>query len=324
MKLNSLKTSTIQQRVESKNFSHSRIEKKSSSNLLTTLLSVALMQSSHGLLNSPVCHQGPMARHFFSPNSCLAAFEINSNPDSQKIRFRTQLWYRHGDSYDSQERKREHENAMDGLITETQDQEKGWGSVFFHNQNEGDRNAQKQEKMDKYLEFLDRRYNRLHSEDVSSKNEKGGMKAPWNWLFENSGESDPNPQSFTQIQDDALYVLGVAELASERLLQKHHLKMQNQVALETHVDSSLQTIDTYLKSNHRKSLGKRFLCRLQASQNVLKVLLKRECTHLFSKFLVSWGDTVKTLRKQKYSAFSLMGIILALVVAAVMNTLMQL
>jgi hypothetical protein len=84
------------------------------------------------------------------------------------------------------------------------------------------------------LEFLDRRYRRLHSDDkkeekaqsklqVSSSSRKGKSFSAMEWLT-NGGSNNANILSTTKEQEeDALYVLGVAGLASEKLLQKHHL-----------------------------------------------------------------------------------------------------
>lgn len=276
------------------------------------------MKCTHSLLNPPTL-QGPTSRTVFSPSDCSASFGIYSNICSHKERYRTQTWYRHGDSYDSQERQIEHEHAMTPYL-EAQDKETWWGSFFSSNQ-KGER---KQENMDKHLEFLDRRYNRLHSDEVSPKSDNGRINSAWNWLFEDSGETEPSPRSFSQMQDDALYILGVAELASEKLLHKHRLKMQNQVALETHPNPSLQQIiaESDFKSP-KQSFDKHVLNKLQVFRIVLKEVLKIECTNLFRKFSLGWGGAIKTLRKPKNCLLSLMGVVSVSFVASLMNIVMQ-
>jgi len=70
-----------------------------------------------------------------------------------------------------------------------------------------------QQNVDEYLEFLDKRYHRLHDEGFEL--EKPKPFSAWDWLFDN--EKSHNPQ---QSHDDALFILGVSELASERLRKK--------------------------------------------------------------------------------------------------------
>ncbi|KAG7352718.1 hypothetical protein IV203_008766 [Nitzschia inconspicua] len=93
--------------------------------------------------------------------------------------------------------------------------------------------ASEQETVDAYLEFLDRRYRRLHSdEEEARKRKQSTIKASnsntkpipfsaMDWLMNGSTS---NSVSTEQQQEDALYVLGVAGLASQKLLQKHHLR----------------------------------------------------------------------------------------------------
>lgn len=72
-----------------------------------------------------------------------------------------------------------------------------------------------QEVVDDYLEFLDRRYHRLHDDEEAPREPKFSA---WNWLKQGPEAG----RTFTQPEEEnALYVLGVAGLASERLLQKH-------------------------------------------------------------------------------------------------------
>lgn len=62
---------------------------------------------------------------------------------------------------------------------------------------------------------------RLHDEETKQIEQKPKFSA-WNWLHQ-----EDSVVSSQQQQSDALYVLGVAGLASEKLLQKHHLQMRN-------------------------------------------------------------------------------------------------
>lgn len=90
--------------------------------------------------------------------------------------------------------------------------------------------SEEQENVDAYLEFLDRRYRRLHSDDeieekqqASLVSKKGKPFSAMEWLT-SGGNTKANIETTTgEQQADALYVLGVAGLASQKLLQKHHL-----------------------------------------------------------------------------------------------------
>lgn len=81
---------------------------------------------------------------------------------------------------------------------------------------------QPQENLDGYLEFLDRRYNRLRRKDEPQP-QLSGPTATWNWIFDHHQSASGIIQSNNdQAREDALYALGVADLASNKLLQKYH------------------------------------------------------------------------------------------------------
>eukprot|EP00980_Cylindrotheca_fusiformis_P013935 scaffold3618_cov129-Cylindrotheca_fusiformis.AAC.35 len=90
-----------------------------------------------------------------------------------------------------------------------------WWDKLFPSQSDS---ATEQDSVDEYLEFLDRRYNRLHEE---------GEEKPFSaisWLLEEEESSPANQQ-----KENALYVLGVAGMASQKFLQKHpHLASENE------------------------------------------------------------------------------------------------
>lgn len=263
--------------------------KRSASCLFTCVLSAALVQQSQGLLTTPGSHLYP--------------FGLVSNPKTLKKRSRTRSWYRNGDSYDSQERRKEHADALQPYLS-SQDEAKWWGSIFSRSQHHGHPTLQKQDKMDKYLEFLDRRYNRLHSEDVSkSKSDQGKTNSPWSWLFEPSSDSNLDRRSFAQMQDDALYILGVAELASEKLLQKHLCIKEN------HENDS----------SHEKQRPKHFLSRIRSSRDSMNRVLQKQCTNVFTNALLVWGNLFRTVQKQKYRPFSLGGIVFTFLMAKALN-----
>lgn len=117
-----------------------------------------------------------------------------------------------------------------------------------------------QQSIDEYLEFLDKRYNRLHCDE---KKDKKGY-TPWNWLFENRTLHQ------SQSQEDALFVLGLAELASSRLLQKHHIAHSKLPMSRTETECEAPIIDSKdmtqskLEKNTTKKFG--FQSRIRTDQ----------------------------------------------------------
>jgi hypothetical protein len=94
---------------------------------------------------------------------------------------------------------------------------KWWNSIFPNQPEIADN---EQDTVDEYLEFLDRRYRRMHS--TEKEEEKPKPFSAINWLLEGTPKRGEVLVSLQQ-EEDALYVLGVAGLASQKLLQKHHL-----------------------------------------------------------------------------------------------------
>jgi len=94
--------------------------------------------------------------------------------------------------------------------------------------------SEEQENVDTYLEFLDKRYRRLHCDDTKEEKAMSKQRDPsssknykpfstMDWLI-TGGNNNTNVMTTSREQQaDALYVLGVAGLASQKLLQKHHL-----------------------------------------------------------------------------------------------------
>jgi len=97
----------------------------------------------------------------------------------------------------------------------------GWLNTIFPGSHPA--HDSEQEFVDEYLEFLDRRYRRLHTQEDEESPSK--PFSALNWLKQ--GSSSRNDVIATeQQQDDALFVLGVAGLASRRLLQRHQLPVE--------------------------------------------------------------------------------------------------
>lgn len=109
-----------------------------------------------------------------------------------------------------------------------------------------------QAKVDDYLEFLERRYQRLHSDDTAASapqqtlyqhlqpqyySPDNGKFSTWRWLFHGLDEHT------MEQENNALEVLGLAGIASERLLQKYHRQHTGEhhhalpIAAETAIDT---------------------------------------------------------------------------------------
>ena len=78
----------------------------------------------------------------------------------------------------------------------------------------------KQAVVDDYLEFLERRYNRLNENESQQRNES--TFSAWKWLMQGSEAEETVHDSQQSRTDSALHVLGLADLASKKLLQKHN------------------------------------------------------------------------------------------------------
>jgi len=121
---------------------------------------------------------------------------------------------------------RQHQSREEGAVahairtstqrdrTQTDSSEPVWWSSLFGSGND------QQEVVDDYLEFLDKRYHRLHDEEEKKENQFSAFS----WLKQKQSLSQDPKQ-------DALYILGVADMASQKLLQKHKkpksIKAQN-------------------------------------------------------------------------------------------------
>jgi hypothetical protein len=124
---------------------------------------------------------------------------------------------------------------------------KWWNSVFSSQSDSGN----EQDGVDAHLEFLDRRYNRLHEEVKQEK-----PFSAINWLLQGQGkEGDILPSQ--QEKEDALYVLGVAGMASEKLLQKHpHLNADKEVStLKKATPVPIEALDALAASSEDVTFG---------------------------------------------------------------------
>jgi hypothetical protein len=160
-----------------------------------------------------------------------------------------------------------------------------------------------QENVDAYLEFLDKRYRRLHSDDKeeeqakskqqdSSASKKRKSFSAMDWLANGGSNNSDIVSSTTEQQEDALYVLGVAGLASQKLLQKHHLPsttnpsptftMEKVVELQEQIDDAIEINDDTksLKTKMNHFLLNNFLLPI-----VRVIYLAQRCKQLFLKMV---------------------------------------
>lgn len=159
-----------------------------------------------------------------------------------------------------------HENIDEEDVTEKRPkiQFSLWSNMFLPKQRtEG---GDKQQSVDEYLEFLDHRYHRLHDDEASVAPPSKRFSA-WDWLSDSKEPCDPQ-----RATDDALYVLGVSELASKSLLQK---KRHTGRKLERYAGTIITTTATTVpndigglfgKSKAKKSCVDSVKLRLQAQR----------------------------------------------------------
>jgi len=121
-----------------------------------------------------------------------------------------------------------------------------WWNGLFNSQSD---TINEQDSVDEYLEFLEQRYNRLHEE----KEEKSF--SAMNWLLQGSPKVGEVLASKQQ-KEDALYVLGVAGLASQKLLQKHpQLQDAKQDSVISRPPASIEALDTIVTSAEDVTFG---------------------------------------------------------------------
>jgi hypothetical protein len=138
----------------------------------------------------------------------------------------TRLQFRDGDHGDTATRVQEHDAA-----SSPEAQGRWWQMVFATPDPalSADVVDSEQEVVDEYLEFLNRRYQRLH---VSERKE--AKFSAWKWLMqEDEASEDQSVTTKEEKEDNAFYVLGVAGLASQRLLQKHQPATPTQASAAT-------------------------------------------------------------------------------------------
>jgi len=164
--------------------------------------------------------------------------------------------------------------------------------------------SEEQDSVDAYLEFLDRRYRRLHCDDkeegtqkVKAQQDSSILKttkpfSAMDWLMKGNGSNDSDALATTrQEQEDALYVLGVAGLASQKLLQKHHLPTSTNQQSE---GASAATIDKVVE------LKEQIDDAIEVNEVSNETLLKTEYTLVVNNVLLPTLRVLYLVQRQKH------------------------
>jgi hypothetical protein len=141
--------------------------------------------------------------------------------------------------------------------------------------------------VDQYLEFLDKRYHRLHDDDhtVAQKPEPTKKFSAWEWLMD-SPEANSSVEEQLRREEDALYILGVAELASQQLLQKHQLADKVQPRrikpqVEPVLDAAVVVDEPKTRAEKLVEAGSSVLKRLGAKRRALVECQSRQLKNAF-------------------------------------------
>ena len=187
-------------------------------------------------------------------------------------------------------------------------------------------------KLDEYLEFIDKRYKRMHGSDygqkVSSvslrrqasegskktfstktpsnaKEEDNGISTAWNWLVQGSSTTEEDCECDAACQEqkrqDALEVLGLAGLASAELLRKHQLPVPEEAAIlpigtattGPSIASSTKIIDVQLTTT--SNTGRLSLVATQHRLTRLTTLMALTIRSMLYKTMVTALLATKTL-----------------------------
>lgn len=168
---------------------------------------------------------------------------------------------------------RDGDDDMDGLATTTPttDKKSFWWKPFAVVASSPLRGhaysaeARPSSDVDDYLEFLERRYHRLHDEEDKPEVKFSALK----WLRQE--EMTLNEEQ----RDNALYALGVAGLASERLLHKHQpLKSAAAPADTTEIETTVPVVVEQTEQPRIALLASILMARV--SPLIRQVVLRRK------------------------------------------------
>lgn len=179
---------------------------------------------------------------------------------------KSQLRYRNGDDDESSSRRIEHAEAASQVrlpAVPATSLRRWFGSIVPPNEgpraplpSSSSKGSKEQHVLDDYLEYIDKRYHRLHDDDEAEQPSDGGrpgINTAWNWLMKQTPGSELEAQ---QGKEDALCVLGLAELASAELLQKHHLPLpKSEFPREAYEVTASVVIDAQAHGTEESAVG---------------------------------------------------------------------
>lgn len=125
--------------------------------------------------------------------------------------------------------------------------------------------------IDEYLESIDRRYKRVHQNETKNDRSHKGFISAWAWLT--SVKPSLKKEAKQRNEENALCVLGLAELASARLLQKHHLSVTQSQQLSSKGEDS-RTIGIRKEKDSTTTLSIRTILAAKALTRLLTSIQK--------------------------------------------------
>eukprot|EP00555_Chaetoceros_dichaeta_P003661 CAMPEP_0198249454 /NCGR_PEP_ID=MMETSP1447-20131203/985_1 /TAXON_ID=420782 /ORGANISM="Chaetoceros dichaeta, Strain CCMP1751" /LENGTH=295 /DNA_ID=CAMNT_0043934099 /DNA_START=185 /DNA_END=1072 /DNA_ORIENTATION=+ len=125
--------------------------------------------------------------------------------------------------------------------------------------------------VDEYLESIDRRYKRVHQDETKDDRSQRGFTSAWAWLT--ADESSLIEEETHRNEEDALSVLGLAELASLRLLHKHHLPVTQSQQLSSEDEDSI-IIDVRGEKDSTRTLSIRAILAAKSLARFLNSMQK--------------------------------------------------
>lgn len=183
------------------------------------------------------------------PDSLVGAFALSQKSHQRlgaqttvvKTVFQSPLTAPLNHSVESQPTLRERFQHFKSEISLVRNTPKGWSTIIrgrITNDPTLLSETNQQFVVDKYLESIERRYKRVYQSDTSD--DPRGFTSAWSWLT--AEKASPKKEQMQRNTDNALYVLGLADLASARLLQKHQLPVTQSNGISNEANDSI-TID---------------------------------------------------------------------------------
>jgi len=208
-----------------------------------------------------------------------------------------------------------------------------------HNDENSSCETDQQSVLDSYLESIDRRYKRVHQTDTTDDTNQRTFTNAWTWLTAN--ESSTKQEEKQRSKEDALYVLGLAQLASARLIRKHHLpvgqshgrlqKNSRSITIDVRGENDIESTPfiqaahvakacvRFLTSMYRTYIYHCIIVSLQIRAGIYDTLRRVRTTS--SKLLATLSSTVLSTRGSKLTLLFATGI--AATIIAVLTRLLK-